>query len=718
MVRERTDILILGAGLQGTGIALELARRGVPVTLLDQDPQPLNRASLRNEGKIHLGLIYANDRSLGTGLLQLEGALNFGRIVDRWTDRGAPWRVLSTPFHYLVADDSIVAPDRLEEYYRALEERCRMRLEANAGLDYLGTRPTTLVRALDPPEIAAHFEPSRFAAGFATAELAIDTDAFAASLRKAVADSPSVTFLPSHRVLTVTEEADGFQVEGDGPDGAWDGPDGAWRIHARQVVNATWERRLAIDQQLGIPPPENLLHRLKYRLIGRLPQELRGAPSVSMVLGRYGDVVVRPDGTVYLSWYPAGLRGWSQDVEPPAQWDAACRGDVPADLAREIASEILMGIDAWYPGIRRCEPLLVDAGAIVALGRSDVDDSSSALHERSRIGVFSRGAYHSVEPGKLTTAPLIAVEATDRIEKLAARTTAIPAGISTNGKRDGVHPRVVALVPVWRAAPFIGATLDALAAQTHPNLEILISDDSSPDDTAAICEGRASGDPRFRVIRQPRNLGWIGNVNALLREARGDYFHFAFQDDLPEPRYLERCVVALESNPRAIMAYSDIFLVHQDGRREERSFELLDGVTDRVHRARQIAMQRGSWWIPNRGVFRASAARAIGGLRRHLAGEFSADWPWLLHMSLLGEFVRVPERLCTKIYQERSLSRGWHFGARNWSAVTMSAMSAVLRAEIPAGEKLALTATLARFAGRQVSVSARALRGGTSSGRF
>ena len=65
-------------------------------------------------------------------------------------------------------------------------------------------------------------------------------------------------------------------------------------------------------------------------------------------------------------------------------------------------------------------------------------------------------------------------------------------------------PRLVALVPTWRAAEFIDGTLDALAAQTWRNLEILISDDASPDDTAQRCERYAARDPRFRVIRQPR----------------------------------------------------------------------------------------------------------------------------------------------------------------------------------------------------------------------
>jgi len=261
--------------------------------------------------------------------------------------------------------------------------------------------------------------------------------------------------------------------------------------------------------------------------------------------------------------------------------------------------------------------------------------------------------------------------------------------------------KVVALVPARTASAFISDTLDALAAQSHPNLEILVSDDASPDDTAAICEGYAARDARFRVIRQPRNLGWTGNVNALLRSARGDYFFFAGHDDLPEPPYVERCVAALEANPGAILAFSDIIVVHPDGSREENSYRVLDGVADRAKRARLIARLKGDWWIPYRGVFRAPAARTIGGLRRHLAGEFSADWPWLLHMSLLGEFVRVPELLCTKIIRSQSLSRGWRFGARSWNAVTLSAIGAVSRARIPIREKLALHATLVKLARRR-----------------
>jgi hypothetical protein len=129
------------------------------------------------------------------------------------------------------------------------------------------------------------------------------------------------------------------------------------------------------------------------------------------VIGRYGDVVIRPDGTAYLSWYPAAMRGWTHDLVPPTAWDDPCRGVVDPAERRELAREILTAIDAWYPGMGESEVLQVDAGAILARGRTDVDDPDSALHDRSRIGVVSIDGYHSAEPGKLTTAPMVAAQA-------------------------------------------------------------------------------------------------------------------------------------------------------------------------------------------------------------------------------------------------------------------------------------------------------------------
>lgn len=407
-MQPRVSVAILGAGLTGVGTALELARRGIAVTLIEQDAHPMNRASLRNEGKIHLGFIYANAATLTTARLQLTGALHFRRLLARWTGGRADGLRRSTPFWYLVANDSVLTADALAEHYAAVEALYHASLRDDPALDYLGERPPRLWARCSPAALRTHFRGEHVLAAFRTAEVAIDTHELALLLRAAVDESPLVQLLPGRRVHGVAHRNGGLRIEGSGPDGTW-------RLDADHVVNALWENRRAIDTTAGLEVEPGWLHRLKYRVIAAVPRRLSEAPSATMVLGPYGDVVIRPDGTAYLSWYPAGLRGWTHDIAPPEDWNAPCRGEVKERESTAIARQIIEGIDSWYPGIGDSRPLLVDAGAIVAYGTTDVGDRSSALHDRSRVGVTSVGNYHTVEPGKLTTAPLVAEQAAARV---------------------------------------------------------------------------------------------------------------------------------------------------------------------------------------------------------------------------------------------------------------------------------------------------------------
>jgi glycosyltransferase involved in cell wall biosynthesis len=272
-------------------------------------------------------------------------------------------------------------------------------------------------------------------------------------------------------------------------------------------------------------------------------------------------------------------------------------------------------------------------------------------------------------------------------------------------KRDRSSlPKVVALMPAWNAERFIVPVLESLAAQTYPNLEILISDDASTDRTAEICEEFGARHANFRLVRQPRNLGWIGNVNALLRKAEGEYFFFAFHDDLLRPSYVERLVDALDTNPRAVLAFSDMIRRVVAAEPENIKVYLdLEGVTDRLERGIRVARKWGKSpsyvvMLANRGLFRSSAARQVGGLRRHIAGEFGADWPWLLHLSLLGEFVRVPEALVEKCYRHTSLSASWKYSVWQRLGALIACMRETRRAKLPIVEELTIQRKLIEYA--------------------
>ena len=93
-------------------------------------------------------------------------------------------------------------------------------------------------------------------------------------------------------------------------------------------------------------------------------------------------------------------------------------------------------------------------------------------------------------------------------------------------------------MPCFNAAEFISRTLDSLAAQTWPNMEILIGDDCSSDDTVHILSEFAQGRNNVRLVRRDQNMGWLRNSNDLMAQAKGESMFFAFHDDIVAPDYV------------------------------------------------------------------------------------------------------------------------------------------------------------------------------------
>ena len=233
MTDLESGILVLGAGLQGAGVALELAQRGIPVTLVEQDEVALNRASLRNEGKIHLGLIYANDRSRDTAFLSSRGLAiprdprplaRFRAQLARPTRR--PFTTSSRAIRFWRRRRSLALP------------RCRGALPGAARRGSVArlSRPTPdwLFRPLTSSELAAHFDAARFAAGFATAELAIDTATLASPLREALAASPRIAAALRTCARAIEREAGDSGRRGD-PTGHGASARGRWSTRAGSV---------------------------------------------------------------------------------------------------------------------------------------------------------------------------------------------------------------------------------------------------------------------------------------------------------------------------------------------------------------------------------------------------------------------------------------------------------------------------------------------------
>lgn len=127
-------------------------------------------------------------------------------------------------------------------------------------------------------------------------------------------------------------------------------------------------------------------------------------------------------------------------------------------------------------------------------------------------------------------------------------------------------PLVSILIPTYNRASFLREAIRSAVAQTHRNLEILVLDDASPDETAAVAAGFAQ-DLRVQYIRHQENLGITGNWRAGIQIAQGEYFCFLHDDDTFEPSFIEKLVAPMQDDLSLILAFSDHWVTDAEGNR-------------------------------------------------------------------------------------------------------------------------------------------------------
>ncbi|WP_242155182.1 glycosyltransferase family 2 protein [Aestuariivivens sediminis] len=110
-----------------------------------------------------------------------------------------------------------------------------------------------------------------------------------------------------------------------------------------------------------------------------------------------------------------------------------------------------------------------------------------------------------------------------------------------------IKPLVSICIPTFNGATYIAETMESALAQTYTNLEIVVSDDASKDDTLEIVEGykAKTKTPIYIYHHQPRGIG--ANWNHCVKQAKGKYIKFLFQDDVLLPICVEEMVKVIES---------------------------------------------------------------------------------------------------------------------------------------------------------------------------
>lgn len=169
-------------------------------------------------------------------------------------------------------------------------------------------------------------------------------------------------------------------------------------------------------------------------------------------------------------------------------------------------------------------------------------------------------------------------------------------------------------VPVYNGAAFLRESLQCLRDQTYRDIEILIGDNCSTDNSAEIAQEFVDADPRFKLIRRPENLGAIGNFQTLVTEASTPLFMWRSDDDLSDLNFVEKLKARWDEDMSGNLVAPRTVRMKPDGTKtSDVSFPMITQ-SRRVARIRDMLIRAHPVWVYglwNRDRLRGILARTV-----------------------------------------------------------------------------------------------------------
>jgi len=402
-VKRPVHVAILGAGIMGSTTALMLAQKGVSSTLFDAAREPMSRASRWNEGKIHLGFLYAADPTLQTARRLLPGGLAFKGLVERLIGCSLDQQATREDEIFLVHDNSVVSADATDRYLCAVANLVRGVKEATG---YLVDLSDCMIESLSRREIERIADARKISAAFRVPERSVSTNWIADRYVEAISSERRIELKLQHRVTRVRPKDGSLS-------GQWIVETGS-EVHGPYdyVVNALWEGKLFVDSTVDLPPEWEWSHRYRLSLFISTDRPNEAA-NAAVIIGPFGDMKNYNGRDFYLSWYLAGLVAEDHSIQPPYSpvITNARRGQIEESIVSELGA-IIPAASSIY---RQKQSARLEGGWVFAMGAGALADPESTLHRRDRIGLRRAGTYISVDTGKYSMAPWLALKVVDLI---------------------------------------------------------------------------------------------------------------------------------------------------------------------------------------------------------------------------------------------------------------------------------------------------------------
>ena len=221
-------------------------------------------------------------------------------------------------------------------------------------------------------------------------------------------------------------------------------------------------------------------------------------------------------------------------------------------------------------------------------------------------------------------------------------------------------------LPVRNAGNRVADVVRSVLAQDHQELELLISDNASTDDTEEVCRELAKSDSRIAYHRQPRNIGLLNNFVFAIGAAKGSYFRWIGDDDRLEPGFAAKCLEVFEADRRLLLVTTGISYTGPDGDAESAGYSgAALASADPVDRfVEMLRLLNASHLVidPLYGMVRRDRVAVIP--RRNMLRE---DEVFAAKLALAGPWRHIPEVLAHRVWKhERPSAIGKRLGVPAW----------------------------------------------------
>ena len=231
--------------------------------------------------------------------------------------------------------------------------------------------------------------------------------------------------------------------------------------------------------------------------------------------------------------------------------------------------------------------------------------------------------------------------------------TTLSAHIAKDVKhRRGESPSVSVCIPSYQYGRYLGAAIESALDQGIPDLEVLVFDNHSTDNTSDVLQTYYAH-PQVRVMRNTRNHGSDTNWNNAFRCAAGRYFTILCADDFFQPDHLREKLSTMDAHPSVALAYCPCLWVDGNGQalnaRSHNGHPNQSYVGGRDELADLLTYD--SYITPSAAILRRSAFESLGWVtERALHG--ASDWDlWIRLAERFPDFAYFHEaRVCYRVH--------------------------------------------------------------------